>query len=72
MADLRVDYLTFDSAQQGVGTSQVTPYVLRLAALGVDVTLHSFENGAVTSDARARFAAAGVDWRPLPFGREAT
>lgn len=60
-------YLSFDGVATGVGASQVLPYVLRLAARGVDVTLHSFEHGAPAASLSDRLAAAGVRWRPHAF-----
>lgn len=60
-------YLTTDSLSEGVGSSQVMPYVVRLAQRGVDVTLHSFEKGDVDRAIRRRLASAGVRWRPHRF-----
>lgn len=52
---------------EGVGRSQVVPYVVRLAERGVEVTLHSFEKGTPDQALAERLAAAGVGWRPHPF-----
>ena len=60
-------YLTIDSMSEGVGFSQVVPYVARLAERGVDVTLHSFEKEDPPEFVTARLAAAGVRWRPHVF-----
>ena len=60
-------YLTVDSMSEGVGRSQVVPYVVRLAQRGVDVTLHSFEKQAPDPQVGERLASAGVRWRPHPF-----
>jgi len=60
-------YLTVDSMSEGVGRSQVVPYVVRLAQRGVDVTLHSFEKQSPDPQVGERLAAAGVRWRPHPF-----
>ncbi|MCA1572882.1 MAG: hypothetical protein LC798_21840 [Chloroflexi bacterium] len=60
-------YLSVDSVSQGVGLSQVVRYVERVANRGVDVTLHSFEQGAPSADVAARLSAAGVRWRPHRF-----
>ncbi len=62
-------YLSVDSVSHGIGLSQVARYVERLAARGVDVTLHSFEQEAVDPALAERFAHAGVRWRAHPFGR---
>lgn len=60
-------YLTFDGVGAGVGASQVLPYVLGLAARGVDVTLHSFEHQAPADALSSRLAAAGISWHPHAF-----
>jgi hypothetical protein len=56
-----------DSTAEGVGRSQVVPYVVRLAERGVSITLHSFEKHAPDPDVATRLAAAGAAWRPHPF-----
>src|SRR5438105_4021706 len=60
-------YLTHDSLAEGVGASQVVPYVTRLAERGIDVTLHSFEKHGPESALTDRLSASGVDWRPHRF-----
>ena len=62
-------YLSFDSLAEGVGVSQVLPYVERLGRHGLTVTVHSYENGPAPQAIVARLAAAGVEWRRHPFGR---
>lgn len=64
----RLAYLSMDSVAAGIGLSQVARYVERLARLGVDVTLHSFEPRVPDDAQRARLSEAGVTWRPHPFG----
>lgn len=60
-------YLTTDSMVEGVGASQVVPYVERLASRGVDVTLHSFEKSQPDEGVQRRLTSAGVLWRPHRF-----
>lgn len=60
-------YLTIDSMSEGVGLSQVVPYVSRLALRGLDVTLHSFEKEEPPTPVRRALSAAGVHWRPHAF-----
>jgi glycosyltransferase involved in cell wall biosynthesis len=62
-----VTYLSFDPVSEGVGASQVLPYVQGLAKRGVDVTLHSFERSPADAvgDALGR---AGAHWVPHTFG----
>lgn len=65
-------YVSYDGALDPLGSSQVVPYVLGLAA-GVRMTLVSFEKEARWDAAasrermRARLEAAGVAWRPLRY-----
>jgi glycosyltransferase involved in cell wall biosynthesis len=61
-------YLTFDSLAEGVGRSQVLPYVERLAQHTGGVELHSFEKTAADADVARRLALAGVSWHPHRFG----
>jgi glycosyltransferase involved in cell wall biosynthesis len=58
-------YLTMDSVTGGVGASQVLPYVSRMADRGLEVELHSFEDGSVAAPPAI---GAGVTWCPHPFG----
>ncbi|MDQ6696942.1 MAG: hypothetical protein M3Z46_05730 [Actinomycetota bacterium] len=60
-------YLTFDEVGRGVGASQVVPYVERLAATGLEITLHSYEQTSPTDALRRRLRSAGVDWRTHAF-----
>lgn len=60
-------YLTVDSVVTGVGTSQVLPYVTRLAARGLPVTLHSFEPARPPAQLVDGLRRAGVAWRPHRF-----
>jgi hypothetical protein len=62
-------YLTFDSLAEGVGASQVLPYVEGLVRRGMQVTLHSFEKVPPTPELQARLAASDVRWAPHRFGR---
>lgn len=62
-------YLSFDGLASGVGASQVLPYVERLAARGVQVTVHSFEQDGDRADVARRLTVAGADWVPHEFGR---
>jgi glycosyltransferase involved in cell wall biosynthesis len=68
---VRVHYLSFDSIESGVGASQVRPYVERVAAAGVAVDLFTFEPQPPSKERRTALEAAGVTWRPRPFGRAA-
>lgn len=65
----RLTYLSMDPLAEGVGSSQVVPYLERLAALGADITVHSFEHGEPSAAITDRLRRAGVAWTPHPFGR---
>jgi len=60
-------YLTFDEVGRGVAASQVVPYVERLAAAGLRVTLHSYEQVPPTDGLRSRLRTAGVEWHVHAF-----
>ncbi|MGH9276517.1 MAG: glycosyltransferase family protein [Acidimicrobiales bacterium] len=62
-------YLSFDSLAEGVGVSQVLPYVERLGQRGLTVTIDSYEIGAPSEAVAKRLADVGVTWRPHAFGR---
>lgn len=64
MAAPPLTYLTMDSVIGGVGASQVVPYVQRLGAKGLEVELHSFEQGGPATAP----SMEGVAWRPHRFG----
>jgi glycosyltransferase involved in cell wall biosynthesis len=65
----RLTYLTFDSMAEGVGRSQVLPYVERFAERGIDVELHTMEKTSPDQDVARRLDRVGVRWHPHPFGR---
>jgi glycosyltransferase involved in cell wall biosynthesis len=63
-----VSYLTIDSIQEGVGSSQVTPLILGLATLGQKISLITFEKKLPPQELIEKFQSAGVTWVPLNFG----
>src|SRR5687768_6188003 len=65
-----VTYLTFDSIQEGIGVSQVLPYVEGLAATGVPMRLHTFERSAPRPDLVESLRRDGIDWVPHGWGRD--
>jgi hypothetical protein len=65
-------YLSFDSMAEGVGWSQVVPYVEGLGRRGMEVTLHSFEKTSPDEGVARRLQAADVAWRPHPFNNGGT
>lgn len=69
----RVLYVAYWGALEPLGQSLVVPAVLRLAQLGVSLTLITFEKPADLANAAAVhkqcevFAAGGVTWHPLRY-----
>jgi glycosyltransferase involved in cell wall biosynthesis len=61
-------YLSADSMSEGVGASQVLPYVEALSRQGMTVRLHSLEKGQPSPEIADRLDAAGVRWHPHPWG----
>lgn len=64
-----VAYLSIDSIQEGVGSSQITPLVMGLSAQGKKVCLITFEKSAPSYDLIDRLQKSGVVWQPREFGR---
>jgi glycosyltransferase involved in cell wall biosynthesis len=69
MSRLPVAYLSMDALGGGVAMSQVVPYLLRLADRGFDMTVHSFEPAAPSSELQRHLETHGVRWTPHSFGR---
>lgn len=63
-----VSYLSFDALTEGVGASQVLPYVVGLAERGVSMRLCTFEKTTPPASVVERLTRAGVEWTALPFG----
>ncbi len=69
----RVLYVVYWGALEPLGRSLVVPAVLRLAGLGVDLTLVTFEKPADLGDAASvrdlstTMETAGVRWHPLRY-----
>jgi len=64
----RLTYLSFDSVSEGVGASQVLPYVRGLARRGVRVSLHTFEKTPPGEDLRLSLRSEGIAWAAHRFG----
>jgi hypothetical protein len=64
-----VSYLSVDSVQEGVGSSQVTPLILGLAERGKSVCLITFEKIKPNEALVENFSRAGVVWVAKDFGR---
>jgi hypothetical protein len=64
-----VTYLSVDSIQEGVGSSQITPLILGLAEKGKAVCLITFEKIVPSKELVEMFSRAGVMWIVKEFGR---
>jgi hypothetical protein len=69
MEKFDVSYLSIDSIQEGVGSSQIIPLVLGLAMKGNKVCLITFEKKKPPNDLREILSKAGVVWIAKDFGR---
>jgi len=64
-----VTYLSVDSIQEGVGSSQITPLILGLAKKGKAVCLITFEKKMPPKELVDMFSKAGVVWIVKEFGK---
>jgi hypothetical protein len=64
-----VTYLSVDSIQEGVGSSQITPLILGLAERGKSVCLITFEKVKPSQELIELFQRAGVLWIAKDFGK---
>lgn len=62
-------YLSIDSIQEGVGSSQITPLILGLAKNGKRVCLITFEKVQPSEELAQLFKQSGVEWNPHKFGK---
>jgi glycosyltransferase involved in cell wall biosynthesis len=69
MAKFDISYLSVDSVQEGIGSSQITPLVLGLAKKGKRVCLITFEKVRPPKEMLETFSKAGVVWIVKDFGR---
>jgi hypothetical protein len=63
-----VTYLSVDSIQEGVGSSQITPLILGLAEKGKAVCLITFEKSMPPKELVEMFSRVGVVWIIKEFG----
>jgi len=72
MKKFDVTYLSVDSIQEGVGSSQITPLILGLAMKGKTVCLITFEKVKPPDELLEMFSKAGVVWIVKDFGKSGT
>ena len=64
-----ITFLSVDSIQEGVGSSQITPLILGLAKKGKAVCLITFEKVSPSKELVEIFSRAGVVWIVKEFGK---
>ena len=64
-----ITYLSVDSIQEGVGSSQITPLILGLAKKGKSACLITFEKTTPPKELVELFSNAGVTWIAKDFGK---
>ena len=64
-----ITYLSVDSIQEGVGSSQITPLIIGLAKKGKSVCLITFEKLKPSNELVEMFSRVGVVWIAKEFGR---
>ena len=62
-----VSYLSIDSVQEGVGSSQIQSLLFQLAKSELTLNLITFEKNAPSTDLIGQFKVRGISWTPLPF-----
>lgn len=65
---MHLGYLTTDSIQEGVGQSQILPFLRKISTKGIEVTLISFEKNLEILDLRESISSSGINWKPQNFG----
>jgi glycosyltransferase involved in cell wall biosynthesis len=63
-----INYVSFDSLQEGVGASQALAYMQKIVKVR-PVTILSFEKEMPDKFMLERVQQEGINWIPLPFGR---
>lgn len=62
-------YITSDSLSEGVGRSQITPLLIKLADKGLSIHLISIEKNFPAEDLRQSISQSGITWSALDFGK---
>ena len=63
-----ISYLTTDSLEEGVGSSQILPLVVKLAERGLKVNLLTFEKASPRLETQDLLKKFGIFWNPREFG----
>jgi hypothetical protein len=68
VSQLDVSYLTTDSIQEGVGSSQILPLLSEMAELGLKIGLVTYEKVSPSQELQDFFKKQGVTWNFRSFG----
>ena len=68
MENFDLTYVTMDSLSEGVGSSQITPLILKLADHGMKIKLISCEKQIPLADFSESFSKLGIVWKARNFG----
>ncbi len=68
MDNYNLTYVTIDSLSEGVGSSQITPLLTRLAQSGLRINLISYEKFQPRNDLLEHYKSLGIDWNIQHFG----
>lgn len=63
-----ISYISVDSIQEGVGSSQIIPLVTALAKQGKKISLTTFEKFSPPESLSTQLSAAGIHWNILEYG----
>ena len=67
MTEFNISYVTTDSISEGVGSSQILPFVKNLGRAGYSVNLISYEKNAPSEEIRGILQSLGIVWTTLEF-----
>ena len=63
-----ISYISVDSIQEGVGSSQIIPLVTALAKQGKTISLTTFEKFSPPESLSTQLSAVGIQWNILKYG----
>lgn len=64
-----ISYLSVDSIQEGVGSSQIIPLVKALAIQGKNISITTFEKVSPPDSLRSELSCLGINWIILEYGK---
>jgi glycosyltransferase involved in cell wall biosynthesis len=64
-----VTYLSIDSVQEGVGSSQIKMMLFEIAKFDLHINLITFEKSRPDPQILDNFHNCGIEWTPMPFNK---